>query len=48
VRRRRGALDQTDGLSPSLAARYEPEPEDTMPAILPRWARGYPTFITKT
>jgi hypothetical protein len=40
-------LDQTDGLPPSLAARYGPEPEDTMPAIMPRWARGYPTFVTK-
>jgi hypothetical protein len=41
-------FDQTDGLPPSLAARYSPEPEDTMPAILPRWARGYPAFVTKT
>jgi hypothetical protein len=41
-------FDQTDGLPPSLATRYNPEPEDTMPAILPRWARGYPAFVTKT
>jgi hypothetical protein len=41
-------FDQTDGLPPALSARYEPDPDDTMPAILPRWARGYPTFVTKT
>jgi hypothetical protein len=41
-------LDQTDGLPATLAARYRPEPEDTIPAILPRWARGYPTLVSKT
>lgn len=39
-------FDQTDGIP--LAAHYSPEPEDTMPAIMPRWARGYPTFVSKT
>jgi hypothetical protein len=43
-------LDQTDGLPPSLTTGFgfSPEPEDTMPAILPRWARGYPAFVKRT
>lgn len=41
-------LDQTDGLPAALAASYEPEPADTVPAILPRWARGYPAFVRQT
>jgi len=41
-------LDQTDGIPTPLAAHYDPEPAATMPAILPRWARGYPAFVSKT
>jgi hypothetical protein len=41
-------FDQTDGIPTTLATRYSPEPENMMPAILPRWARGYPAFVSKT
>jgi hypothetical protein len=41
-------IDQTDGIPAMFAGDYSPEPEDTVPAILPRWARGYPTFVSKT
>ncbi len=41
-------VDQTDGLPSALAEAYGPEPEDSIPAILPRWARGYPTLVRRS
>ncbi|WP_162909778.1 M28 family peptidase [Aggregatilinea lenta] len=41
-------FDQTDGIPVALAAEYSPEPEDMMTANMPRWARGYPAFVSKT
>ncbi len=39
-------FDQTDGLPRPLVSGYGAEPADTMPAILPQWVRGYPTFVS--
>jgi hypothetical protein len=41
-------LDQTDGIPAALSANIHPEPADTMSAIMPRWIRGYPAFVSKT